>query len=101
MTLYLSTLDYFRELSRIPRMSLHEEKVRTWIIQWAEERGWSHQTDTIGNLLVIAPGNHEKILCLQAHMDMVCVSDGRHNFEAQGVTIVEKEGKITAQKTSL
>jgi dipeptidase D len=101
MNLYQSTLDYFRELSRIPRMPLHEEKIRTWISQWAEEKGWSHTADTIGNLLVIAPGDQEKKLCLQAHMDMVCATDGRHNFGSQGIVIVEKEGNITAQKTTL
>ncbi len=32
---------------------------------------------------------------------MVCVSDGRYNFETQGITVIEKEGKIHANKTSL
>jgi dipeptidase D len=101
MTLYQATLDYFRELSHIPRMSLHEEKVKTWITQWAEERGWSHETDSIGNLLVIAMGSKEEKVCLQAHLDMVCVADGKHNFAMQGITLLEKEGTISGQKTTL
>lgn len=101
MNTTLSALNYFRELSRIPRIPLHEEKARNWIISWAQERWWEYQTDTIGNLLVIAPGDQAKTLCLQAHLDMVCVAEGNHNFHAQGVTIKEKEGIMTAHKTSL
>jgi len=38
MNIYTSALNYFRELSLIPRMPLHEEKARNWIIEWAEEK---------------------------------------------------------------
>jgi len=38
MNTYQSALAYFQALSAIPRMSLHEEKIRAWIIQWAEEK---------------------------------------------------------------
>lgn len=101
MDTYQSALAYFKALSQIPRLPLHEEKAKEWIVKWAEEKWWKHQSDIIGNLLVIAPGNTKEILCLQAHMDMVCVSEWDHNFTTQGVTVIEKEGKITANKTSL
>ena len=34
-TLFLKTLNYFRELSALPRSSRKEEKVRNWLISWA------------------------------------------------------------------
>lgn len=101
MNLYQTTLVYFRELSHLPRMPLHEDAVRSWIIVWAEKKWWNYEKDTIGNLLVIASGNKEKSICLQWHMDMVCVSVWHHNFMTQGVMVIEKDGKLKAQKTTL
>ena len=101
MNLYQNTLAYFRELSRLPRMPLHEDAVRSWITAWAEKKWWKYEKDTIGNLLIIAPGNSEKTLCLQGHMDMVCVAIWHHNFMTQGVMVIEKDGKLLAQKTTL
>lgn len=87
MTLFTKTLTYFRELSQIPRPSHHEEGVRQWLIKWADSHGWSHKADTIGNLLITATSAHtathpHTTLCLQAHMDMVCVSEESHDWSA-------------------
>jgi len=38
MNTYESALIYFQNLAKIPRMPLHEEKVREWIMKWAEEK---------------------------------------------------------------
>jgi di/tripeptidase len=46
-------------------------------------------------------GSKEEKVCLQAHLDMVCVADGKHNFAMQGITLLEKEGTISGQKTTL
>jgi len=101
MNTYLTVKKYFKELSRIPRIPLKEEKMRAWIIEWAHKKNWIYTVDEIGNLLVLAPGNQNKILCLQAHMDMVCVADKKYDFDTQGIKIIEKDGVIRAKNTSL
>lgn len=93
MDIYASTLEYFYALSSIPRRPKHEELVRDWLIAWAEERNWEHETDETGNLLIRATGKKPGLLCLQAHMDMVCVADHAHDFETEGITILD-DGKI-------
>ena len=135
MSLFEKTYHYFRELSAIPRRPHHEEKVRQWLIVWAQSHNWKYEEDTVGNLLIVAEtstltnsnphpspppkgegeaqGNrntfpplrgglggglslqeeetqlniphctlniHDSIVCLQSHMDMVCVSDHEHDF---------------------
>lgn len=101
MDTYSRALNYFSELSTIPRQSWSEEWSRNWIIKWAENKWWKSHIDDCGNLLVIAPGNKEDILCLQSHLDMVCVSKWYHDFINQGIAIIEENGKLTAKNTSL
>lgn len=95
MSLYEKTLQYFYELSEIPRVPMKEEKVRKWLKKWAKNHHWEYEMDTIGNILIRAPGkNNTTLLCLQAHMDMVCVSNNKHDFEKKGITILDDGEKL-------
>ncbi|MFX1377447.1 MAG: M28 family peptidase, partial [Promethearchaeota archaeon] len=66
--------DYFEKISKIPRCSEHEEKIRTFIKEEAERFGFKSKTDSIGNLVIIVPAklNQKSTVILQCHMDMVC-----------------------------
>ncbi len=70
--------DIFGELNRIPRPSHHEERVATWLCQWAQDHNLKYRRDK-NNCVVIekpaSPGceNAEPIVILN-HMDMVCVA---------------------------
>lgn len=107
MSLYDKTLQYFYALSAIPRRSHEERKVRNWIITWAKKHHWNYQVDATGNLLVQATTEYRKHttpsapLCLQSHMDMVCVSEEEHNWKKEGVIIVEKNGILYGNNTTL
>lgn len=89
MSLFETTYTYFQKLSLLPRQSRHEHDVRNWLISWAKSHQWEYQEDTIGNLLIVATTrNHQQStinekLCLQAHMDMVCVSEEPHDWSLE------------------
>ena len=107
MSLFDKTLTYFKGLSHIPRKSHQEEKVRKWLISWAKSHNWEYEEDTIGNLLVRATSKFENrsskidTLCLQSHMDMVCVSREPHDWETEGVTVIEENGILKGNGTTL
>lgn len=102
MELFDRTYHYFRTLSTIPRPSRHEGPVREWITGWARSHDWPSRQDTIGNLLVTAPGKKSSLVCLQAHMDMVCVCEKEGcDFLRQGIEILDDGNVIRANGTTL
>lgn len=76
-------VNHFTELSKIPRCSGHEEKVREFLLSWAAAQGFATSVDNAGNLLVAVPastGNEQSpAIVLQGHMDMVC--EKNHNIQ--------------------
>ena len=101
MSLYKKTLRYFLELSGIPRRSYEEKRVKKWLTSWAKENDWEHEDDEAGNLLIKAPGNTTDMLCLQWHMDMVCVAQESHDWSEEGVTVIKKDEVLWWDKTTL
>ncbi len=71
-----NVLDLFKQISAIPRCSKNEDKISSWIVQWAVSNGFNYGKDNFGNLLVTVPpsGGYENDpgIILQTHMDMVC-----------------------------
>lgn len=77
---------HFHEITKIPRCSEHEEKIREFIQTKAADYGFSTDSDEIGNLVVHIPSeeNNESAtkIILQGHLDMVCEKnkDVDHDF---------------------
>lgn len=100
-------LDYFRKICSIPRPSGAEEKIRAYLSKWAVEKGYTYVVDKTGNLIVDCdgrPGYEDKSkVILQAHMDMVCVSEeGKaYNPLDDGIDIIECGDFLQADRTSL
>lgn len=65
----------FYLLTRQPRPSKHEEKVRAFLLEWAKERNIDAFSDETGNVIMRAPATKgyedRRGVILQAHMDMV------------------------------
>ncbi len=78
--------DNFYRISRIPRPSKHEEKIRQYLLDWAAENGVEAFTDKTGNVIMRVPATpgyeNCKGVILQGHMDMVPQknSDKVHDF---------------------
>ena len=102
-----STMEYFREISAIPRASGHEEKIADFICSTAEKNGLFYRRDSHNNVFVRKPASQDKqnmpSVLLAAHTDMVCekTSESGHDFSSDPLTLVEKNGFVSALATTL
>ena len=85
-------LEYFKKITKIPHCSGNTEKLRNFLVKYAKSKGFEPVCDDAGNIL-ITPKNPK--ICLQAHIDMVCVGD------APEIEIIEKNGWLMAKNSSL
>ena len=51
--------DYFEQITKIPRCSGQEEKVRVYVKEEAEKLGFKAQVDNAGNLVVKIPAKQK------------------------------------------
>lgn len=80
----------FDEITRIPRPSKKEDKIRAFILDFAKKHGIAAKTDKVGNVALSIPATpgHEDAptVILQGHMDMVCESnDKTFDFTTQPI----------------
>jgi dipeptidase D len=100
-------LDFFNGISSIPRCSGAEEQLAKWLQQWADEKGYAHQSDSAGNLkiTVAASQGYEDApgIVLQGHMDMVCEKslDSDHDFSKDPIQLEYDGDWLRACKTTL
>lgn len=84
-------LNNFDKISKIPRKSHSEEKIRDYMYDWAKERGIYVEKDDYRNIFMrkSASKGYENYpaIALQAHMDMVCEkAEGVvHNFAEDAI----------------
>jgi dipeptidase D len=100
-------IEIFEELSRVPRPSKKEEKVRDWVLEYARKAGYAAQVDGAGNVLLRVPATpgceSGQTVVLQGHLDMVCEKrpSSSHNFETDSL-VLEYDGEwLTARDTTL
>ncbi|WP_430973861.1 aminoacyl-histidine dipeptidase [Sunxiuqinia rutila] len=99
--------NYFEAICQVPRPSKKEEKIRAFLLDFAQKQGLEAQTDTIGNVLIRKPATPGKeqvpTVILQAHMDMVCEknSDTIFNFDTDAIVPVVDGEWVKAQGTTL
>lgn len=100
-------LNFFREITRIPRESGHEEKIVAYLQQFAASRGLECKTDRIGNVMIAKPASkgyedHPTVV-LQGHTDMVCEKKSTSNFDfsKDPIHFVIENGWMIAHDTTL
>lgn len=96
----------FDRITKVPRPSKKEGKIRKFLLDFAAENGIFAKTDAIGNVLMTAPATPGKenapVVILQAHMDMVCESnDKSFDFENNPITTIVDGEWIHAAGTTL
>lgn len=100
-------LNIFREITKIPRESGHEEKMTAFLQDFAARHGLACKTDTTGNVLITkeaSPGKeHVPTLVLQGHQDMVCEKNAgcAHDFAKDPIPYVIEDGWMIAKDTTL
>ncbi len=102
-----SVLDFFKEITRIPRESGHEGPMIDYLQQFAAQHGLACKTDKTGNVLITKEAGKGKenvpTLVLQAHQDMVCEKNPGVNFDfkTQPIQYVIEDGWMIAKDTTL
>lgn len=100
-------MKYFKELSAIPRASFNEKAASDYVVAFAKERNLKYIQDAMNNVIVFkdATPGYENVptLMLQSHLDMVAEKnkDSDHNFDTDPIELIEKDGWLFANKTTL
>ncbi len=98
---------YFAGLSRIPRESKHEKGAGDYVVRIAKELGLEYGRDAVGSVVVRKPASpgreHVPSVCLQGHLDMVCVArpGKRHDFAKDPIMLVREGDELGADGTTL
>lgn len=104
---YKGLMNFFEEISAIPRASYKEEKIADYLCDFARTRGLDFYRDKANNVLINAPATAgcegREALLLQGHTDMVCEKNEGvdHDFDTQGLDLYEEDGWIRARGTTL
>ncbi len=99
-----TVLDYFKDFSKINRCSKNEDKIADYLENFAKSNNLEYERDKYNNIYIKKKAADEfkdsPGIILQAHMDMVCVSDYDYDFE-NGVEILQRDGFLVAKNTTL
>lgn len=99
--------NHFYNLTRIPRPSGHEEKVRAFVSDFSRNLGFETIQDTVGNILIRKPAmqgmDNRKGVILQAHLDMVpqASAGSAHDFLNDPINALVRGDIVTADGTTL
>jgi len=85
-------LEYFKEITKIPRCSGNTDKMKEFLVKFAKEKGYKVKTDEYGNIL--ATTENPKV-CFQSHYDMVCIG------EYKNIEVIEENGFLKAKNSTL
>ena len=98
---------HFDEIRKIPRCSKHEEKIRDYIVNFAQKQGLKTKVDQVGNVVILKPATvgmqNKPTVILQGHMDMVCEknSDVLFDFSKDPIQLKITGDLLTANGTTL
>jgi dipeptidase D len=98
---------HFDQITKIPRCSKHEEKIREYILGFAKKNNLKTKTDKSGNVVIIKPASKgmekKPTVILQGHLDMVCEknSDVVFDFSKDPIKLKLKGDILTADGTTL
>ncbi|HER45268.1 MAG TPA: aminoacyl-histidine dipeptidase [Thermoplasmatales archaeon] len=98
---------HFDEIRKIPRCSKHEERIREYIVNFAQNQGLKTKVDHVGNVVVLKPATpgmeNKPTVVLQGHMDMVCEknSDVTFDFSKDPIQLKITGDLLTANGTTL
>ncbi len=100
-------LDYFLEISKIPRKSGEEGKIANYLVNFAKERKLKYYRDDINNVVIwkeASSGYEDKdVLALQSHTDMICEKtiNSTHNFLNDPLDVYIDGDFVKARGTTL
>lgn len=100
-------INYFKEVSDIPRESGNEEKIRDYLVEFAKLRNLEFYTDEYFNVIIrkkaSAGFENKEMIGFQAHTDMICekIEGSNHNFLKDPIKLYQDGDFIKANGTTL
>lgn len=97
----------FDEITKVPRPTFHLDKMREFLVGWADRHGIACSTDAVGNVRMSKPATpgHENAprIILQGHQDMVAEKRGdkEHDFLTDPITTIVDGDWVKADGTTL
>ncbi|MBD5220760.1 MAG: aminoacyl-histidine dipeptidase [Bacteroidales bacterium] len=97
----------FDEITKVPRPTHHLDKMRKFLVDWAEKHNIPVKTDAVGNVVMTKPATpgHENAptIILQGHQDMVAEKRGdkEHDFLNDPITTIVDGDWVKADGTTL
>lgn len=98
--------EIFDEITKVPRPSKKEGKIRQYLLDFAKKHDIAVKTDEVGNVVMTkaATPGHENAptVILQGHMDMVCESNHKgFDFENEAIKTIVDGDWVKADGTTL
>lgn len=97
----------FDEITKVPRPTFHLEKMKEFLVNWADRHNIACSTDEVGNVMMSVPATpgHENApaIILQGHQDMVAEKRGDkiHDFLSDPITTIIDGEWVKADGTTL
>lgn len=100
-------LEYFKEISKIPRGSGNETEIANYLCDFAKKNGLWYSKDENNNVFIKKNATqgreNEDAILLQAHTDMVCEKNvsSSHDFTKEPIKLVFEGNILRADGTTL
>lgn len=100
-------LNYFSEISKIPRGSANEKAISDYLVEFSKNRNLEVYQDIYNNILIKKPATagleNSPTVILQGHMDMVCEKNKNtiHDFSTDAIEFQIINDHIYADNTTL
>lgn len=97
----------FDEITKVPRPSRHEDKIRAYLLDYAKKHSIEAKTDEVGNVVMKKPATpgreNAPVVVLQAHMDMVAEQNSgvNHDFLNDPISTYIDGDWVKAKGTTL
>lgn len=97
----------FDEITKVPRPTHHLDKMKEFLVDWANRHNIAVKTDAVGNVVMTKPATpgHEgaPTVVLQGHQDMVAEKrgDSTHNFLTDPIETIVDGDWVRANGTTL
>lgn len=97
------TVEFFYEISKIPRESGNEKLIAEFLCDFAKKRDLYYRKDAYNNVIIKKNTSDKEPIILQAHMDMVCEKEKNleFDFEKDSINVFEENGFLKAKGTTL
>ena len=97
------TIEFFKEICKIPHGSGNEIKIAKYLCEFAKERNLEYSIDNFNNVIIKKNTSNGRVIILQAHTDMVCekIEDIDFDFEKDEIKVLSDGKFLYADGTTL